>query len=298
MENIKPNISVALAVYNGEPFLVELLDSLNRQILKPCELIIIDDASTDKSLEIIQQIALDDISVKVIQNDVNLGPVKTFKKLLNNCRGEFIAFCDQDDIWMPNKLLRCYEELIKLPSTRPSLVFSDLKVINDFGNITEQSFWKRLRLKPEKSSFKDVLIINVVTGCATMINGRMSDELKVMPDKVIMHDHWLALIGYSFGTHKIIREQTIFYREHEKSVTSKSSKSFLQRIKINFTHFFVDKRYLQANLEQAKLFSEFYESEISYKDNLDLKSFLKLTPQNTLQKKMFVFISKMKLAFR
>src|SRR3954452_20549451 len=94
------SISIALAVYNGEKYLEELLKSLEKQTLEPCELVVIDDCSSDASLEIINDFQFS-FEKKIFSNKENRGPVYTFKRLASLCQGDFIAFCDQDDIWLP-----------------------------------------------------------------------------------------------------------------------------------------------------------------------------------------------------
>lgn len=104
----EPTISVAMATYNGERFLQEQLDSLARQMQLPCELVACDDGSTDGTLDVLQRFAADaPFPVSVYQNPERLGCVRNFLKAVEMCKGDLIAFCDQDDVWLPRKLAVC-----------------------------------------------------------------------------------------------------------------------------------------------------------------------------------------------
>ena len=106
------NISVALATYNGARHLREQLDSLARQTLRPGELVVRDDGSTDDTLAIVEDFARTaPFPVRAQRNAVNLGWGPNFLSAALACRGEVVAFCDQDDLWQPAKLAR-YAEAI------------------------------------------------------------------------------------------------------------------------------------------------------------------------------------------
>lgn len=101
-------ISVAMATYNGERFLQEQLDSLGRQTLLPCELVACDDGSTDGTLDILRAFAVTaPFPVRIFVNDMRLGYCDNFLRAVELCEGELIAFCDQDDLWLPEKLAAC-----------------------------------------------------------------------------------------------------------------------------------------------------------------------------------------------
>ncbi len=102
------HISVAMATFNGETFLREQLDSLSQQELLPYELIVGDDGSTDRTLEIIEDFAVKaPFPVRITSNPKNLGFGDNFLAAAQRCTGDWIAFCDQDDVWLPNKLSDC-----------------------------------------------------------------------------------------------------------------------------------------------------------------------------------------------
>jgi glycosyltransferase involved in cell wall biosynthesis len=109
-------ISIAMATYNGERFLQEQLDSLARQTLLPHELVVCDDGSTDATVSILEAFATKSpFDVRIYQNEKNLGFGDAFLRAATLCEGDWIAFCDQDDVWFDHKLTRYAEVVVAHP---------------------------------------------------------------------------------------------------------------------------------------------------------------------------------------
>ncbi len=268
-------VSVALAVYNGEKFLPQQLASLQSQTIQPFELVVVDDCSTDTSLDIVKAFPLS-FEKKIFSNEKNMGPVYTFKKLASLCTGEFIAFCDQDDIWLPKKIELCLSAIKKLEGNIPAIAFCDLCVMNKEGEVMYNSFMKMRSSRPENFSFWDILFGNFVTGCASIINKAMANEFSKMPTNILMYDHWAALIGYSFGKYEYIDEPLILYRAHDSNVTDKYKASFITNFINSLKHPF----YLKENIQQANEFKKLYASHLS-KQNLNaLNRFIALSKKS------------------
>jgi glycosyltransferase involved in cell wall biosynthesis len=282
MNSNNDKVSIALAVYNGEKYLPQLLASLQSQTTKPYELVVLDDCSNDRSLEIIKAFPLS-FEKRILSNEKNMGPVYTFKKLAQLCRGNFIAFCDQDDIWLPQKIELSLFEIKGIDTNIPAIVFSDLSVIDEEGNLLHHSFWKLRSTKPENFSIVDILFGNIVTGCASIINKAMAIEFEKMPLYVMMYDHWGALIGYSFGRYSFIREPLILYRAHGSNVTDKHKASFVKNFISEFKN---GEAYLQKNIQQAIEFKKIYSSQLNEKDLKELSSFIALEHRSFFYKRL------------
>lgn len=282
--NIKSEepISIALAIYNGAKYLKELLSSLENQTVKPLELVVVDDCSSDDSIKIVQDFPLS-FEKKVCSNEKNMGPVYTFKKLAELCSGNFIAFCDQDDIWLPQKLEHSLQAIKEISDDIPGIIFSDLSVIDENGKPIHESYWKVRHVTPDRFSFVDILFSNIITGCTVMINKAMIGEFLKMPSNVMMHDHWLALIGYSFGKYSFINEPTVLFRSHGNSVTSKSKVTTLQVFLNDFKN---RDQYLQKNIQQAIEFKNLYFSKLSNRDAKTITQFIKLQQKPFFYKRL------------
>jgi glycosyltransferase involved in cell wall biosynthesis len=97
-------VSVVLGTYNGEAYLEEQLRSVQAQTWTNLEIIAIDDGSTDRTVGILREYAARDSRIKVIINEQNLGFVRNFEKGCSLSKGKWIALCDQDDYWLPQKV--------------------------------------------------------------------------------------------------------------------------------------------------------------------------------------------------
>ncbi len=100
-----------MATYNGEKYVNEQIDSILSQTYQDFELIICDDCSKDRTREILQEYSQKDSRIKLLFNEKNLGFKKNFEKAISMCNGEYIAFCDQDDIWENYKLQFAIEKI-------------------------------------------------------------------------------------------------------------------------------------------------------------------------------------------
>ena len=107
-ERIIPRISVAMTTYNGEKYLRDQMDSLLRQTYLPFEIIVVDDASNDGTWEMLQEFEKEVPFVHCYQNEKNLGPLGSFRRAFSLVKGDYIAPCDQDDIWFEDRLEKCY----------------------------------------------------------------------------------------------------------------------------------------------------------------------------------------------
>lgn len=279
--NDTKSISIALAVYNGEKYLEELLKSLEEQTVKPRELIVIDDCSSDASLKIINDFQFS-FEKKIFSNKENRGPVYTFKKLTGLCQGDFIAFCDQDDIWLPKKLEYSLARIKQVENNIPGVVFSDLSIINEEGKLVQNSFWKQMAIEPNKFSLTHILFGNIITGCTALINKSMANELLKMPLNAMMYDHWIALIAYTFGKFLFIEEPTVLFRTHRQNVTSKEKRSLF---KVLFDDLKNHSFYLSENLQQATEFKALYSSYLRKEDLKKLEEFINLQDKSFIHKR-------------
>ena len=128
-------IDILLSTYNGEKFLAEQLDSLLIQTYKDFKLIIRDDCSNDNTLKIISEYKKQyPNKIILVQNNTkNLGSTNSFFELLHHSSSELIMFCDQDDVWNPDKLeqmVKFYDETVK-EKEKPVLIHSDAEIVDE-----------------------------------------------------------------------------------------------------------------------------------------------------------------------
>jgi glycosyltransferase involved in cell wall biosynthesis len=220
-------ISVCIATYNGAKFIEDQLDSIRSQISLNDEIIISDDGSSDNTIQIIKDI--NDSRIKLIINEEARGLVKNFENAIMNSTGEYIFLCDQDDVWLPDKV-----EVFKVYLNQYDLVVSDCFITNSNLEIINDSFFKKNKSK--KGVFNN-LIFNSYLGCCMAFNRRLLSLAIPFPRDIIAHDIWLGLMYNIYGKVCFIDERLILYRRHglnHSQASSKSSNSFYFKIKYRF----------------------------------------------------------------
>jgi len=285
----QPDISIVLAVYNGEKFLKEQIDSILRQkdvIIK--EFIIVNDCSVDGSRDILVAYKNQHRFIKLLDNPTNIGPVGSFINGAKQVTAMYTAFADQDDIWLDDKLSLSIQLMQEIDNeNKPAVVFTDLQLMAKNGEVMPSSFWEAYNIKPAKNDFFTVLFGNIITGCAMVINRPMLDEFINMPLSVQMHDHWIALIGFSIGKVNYSSAKTILYRVHGNSVTNKNKVTLSQRIANFFEAWFnKDSVFLKDYIRQGKLFKLHYGDRLDKHLSTKLDYFIGLENSSGLVKKL------------
>jgi glycosyltransferase involved in cell wall biosynthesis len=202
------NIEVLLATYNGEKYLAEQLDSLLAQVDVSISLTVSDDGSQDGTLEILEKYRKSFCNFKIL-NGPQRGPQANFFYLLSKSTADYVALCDQDDIWEREHLKK---SLSRLGSAGPMVTFSS---VNEF--FTDQPevsrVWpKKIRIR----NIENILFENPARGCTIVMN---KEFVRLVTDKIpefsIMHDWWIALVGISFNCLSAASTPEVRYRIHQ-----------------------------------------------------------------------------------
>ncbi|HOP46419.1 MAG TPA: glycosyltransferase family 2 protein [Desulfobacteraceae bacterium] len=215
VENINRDrlVSIALATYNGEKFLREQLDSIVNQSYTNMELVVVDDCSTDGTIDILEQY-FSKINIKLYRHKKNSGFVKAFEKALGMCSGLYIALCDQDDIWEKNKI----EQLVNVINGY-SLVYSDASLIDSYGTIFIESMHKYYEIsKRSDIGFKDLVFNNYIVGCCSLFKRDLLNDALPFPPDLMVHDWWIALIASKKGRIKYYDKPLLRYRQHANNL--------------------------------------------------------------------------------
>jgi glycosyltransferase involved in cell wall biosynthesis len=212
-------LSVALCTYNGERFLAQQLESIAQQLRLPDELIICDDGSTDNTLQIVRDFTkTSPFPIELKVNVKNLGSTRNFESAIRACHGDFIALCDQDDYWLPEKLSVLETCLIENPDA--GLVFSDGAIVDENlvptrGRLRDSNlFTRKLEQRLLSGDAVGVLLQRqVVTGATVLFRATFRDLFLPIPASWV-HDGWIALIIALFSTLLYIDTVLIKYRQH------------------------------------------------------------------------------------
>ncbi len=214
MNEIKdwPLVSIVLATYNGEKYLEEQLESVVKQTYPNIEIIIVDDKSRDRTEEILRRYAFLYSNIQVYINDVNLGYIKNFQKGCQLASGDFISFCDQDDVWDVKKTTLLMSSIGNYP-----MIYCDDELVDEKLNILKKhSDIKNL------ASFDNCLYFatdNCVGGHSLIMRKELLPF--VLPFPVQMpHDLWCAFIATFHGGIKYYNQPLVKWRQHSKNITT------------------------------------------------------------------------------
>jgi glycosyltransferase involved in cell wall biosynthesis len=205
--------SVVLASYQGERFIGEQLDSILPQLAPEDEVVISDDASTDQTLDVVARRR--DSRIKVLVNDVRVGYVGNFQRAIDQSRGDYVFFSDQDDVWLPNKIAVMDNALRASPC-----VASDAVVVNDKLEALQSSYfeWRRVRgFSARRILFKPA-VIGATLGCRR----RYLETLLPVPFGV-PHDFWLSLNAAWDNALGIVASPLILYRRHSSAASTSAT---------------------------------------------------------------------------
>ncbi|MCF1431837.1 MAG: glycosyltransferase family 2 protein, partial [Shewanella sp.] len=214
---------VLLSTYNGKAYLREQLDSILEQSEYLSKVIIRDDGSSDNTTVIIKeyQRRYPELVVFIDDGSGNMGVKESFFHLTQFATTEYMAFCDQDDIWLPEKLstLSAFINVNELSnSASPVLIHSDLRVVDKSLNLICESFIQYLGVDGSTTNVADLLIRNTVTGCAAVVNRPLADLAFKYKDLFKYHDECVAVVAALFESVYFIDQPLILYRQHGNNV--------------------------------------------------------------------------------
>lgn len=252
-------IDIILATYNGEIFLDELIISVINQDYRNWKLIISDDKSTDSTLAMLRKYEAMDDRIKIINIDRQGGALNNFKKAIEYSEANYVMFCDQDDIWLKNKISKLYKEIKNKEKDEgyryPVIIFSDLKMINENNLILTDSYFKFNKINPKFNlDIRYVLWKCSAPGCVSIMNRALIKISQPIPSDISMHDHWHLINALVYGSAYFLDEPTILYRQHSNNVIGGLPKPFFYKFRnINL---FV------SQIKKAAFFSRSYTSYV------------------------------------
>lgn len=244
-------VQILMSTYNGEEYLKEQIDSILRQSYPNIELLIRDDGSEDRTREILKQYEQENKHVKVIYGE-NKGVNGSFFTLVENCDADYIAFADQDDVWLPEKIQVAVTRLEKIKE--PALYACNKILIDGKDNIIEEN-----NKKQKIPSFSNALVENICTGCTIVMNRKLTDLVKKhIPHHAVLHDWWCYLLAAYAGTVIYDENAYILYRQHGNNVVGATG-NIIDRIKFNVHYILKNRGKLRKQLEEFQ--SCFHEDE-------------------------------------
>lgn len=229
--NAEPTVYILCATYNGEAYLQEQLDSIASQSHENWKLLVSDDGSTDASRQIISTFMANRPNVELFDGP-NAGGAANFMSLFQrmpdaSSTDDWAAFCDQDDVWLPNKLERGLEALSHVPSDKPALYCSRTWVSDVTLNHRQLS-----ARRPRPAGFKNALVQNIAAGNTILLNPAAVKVLRAAArdcGPVVVHDWWVYQMITGVGGVVVHDDSpTLLYRQHGSNSIGANS-GFLAR---------------------------------------------------------------------
>lgn len=221
--DLKPTCGVAVCTYNGEKYLEEQLESILSQTQKPDAIVICDDCSSDQTWDILNHFKLSaSVPVKIVRNATQQGVIKNFELAVKLLDTDIIFLCDQDDVWLADKISTIYSVFLTLPEI--DLIFTNADLIDADGKDLGSSLFGELQLNENEKlsiargkAFEVLCRRNVVTGATSAFRSSLLTVALPFSD-TCLHDEWLGLIAAATGSVFRLSDSTIKYRQHGKNM--------------------------------------------------------------------------------
>lgn len=262
-------VAICLATYNGDRYLEEQLLSILAQTYENWHLYIRDDDSTDKTQSIIDTFCrlYPNKITQVFDDETAHSALRNFNVLhryvKRTYRYDYLMYCDQDDVWLSDKIEVSLAVMQQIESTYdgPVLVHTDLIVADNDLSVIDNSFWRYRSLRPEYNDLEHLLVYNNAVGCTVLINRKL-DRLIKPNDGAYMHDWWAALVAASFGRIVFITQPTVVYRRHCGNVTDTPQINTLHYLLSRLTRLDKVRNSFNDSYKQAIAFHMAYECEL------------------------------------
>jgi len=262
-------ISIILTTYNGERFIAEQIDSILSQSYKDFRLFIFDDLSTDNTFAIISDYARRyPETVFVEQNAVNTGGAHhNFIRQIVRVRNDYVMLCDQDDVWMDDKIELTYERMLEMEQRHgkdtPVMVHTDLAVTDENLQMVSESYKTMANIDYSFNRLNNLVSMNIVTGCTIMYNRALAEHFTAVPDFMVMHDWWVSLVAATFGEIGSVEGQTVLYRQHEFNSVGAKNVLSLRYISYVLSHIGIMSGKLNDSYRQARSFLKIYSDQLN-----------------------------------
>lgn len=289
-------IDILLAVFNGEKYIHQQIESIMNQTYKEFHLWIRDNHSEDRTVEVVQKL-IDryPTQITLLRSPFNVGIIGNFSALIEQSQADYVFFSDADDVWLSQKVEKTIKKMQDLEARygkqTPLLVHTDLSVVDAHLNMIHPSFWKYSFLKPAlPHTLCRQLIQNQITGCTVMINRSLIEIAAPIPREAKMHDWWLGLCIAAFGKLDYLNEPTLLYRQHGKNDTGAKPYNlrllFKRSISITKEIFVQEK---MKSVRQASLFLERYSDRLPPQKKDAIRGFIEFQDATFFKKGYLMF---------
>lgn len=217
-------VDILMATYNGERYVRKQIESIQAQTFEDWRLLVSDDCSTDNTLAVVEDMASKDPRIAIASSKMSFGSAKAnFIHLLSMTDASYAMFCDQDDVWLPEKIECQVAAMVELEksegSDQPLAVFSDSIVTDSALNVTEDSFLAMNTVMPFRVCLENQLVENAIPGNCILINNALAKIMSSLSDceRIVMHDWATLIVALALGKVCAIEKGLLLYRQHSSN---------------------------------------------------------------------------------
>jgi glycosyltransferase involved in cell wall biosynthesis len=253
-------VSIAMCTYNGEAYISKQLTSILAQTYTNLEVIVVDDRSSDKTIEIIKSFQINDNRIKLYQNATTFGFNKNFEKAITLCTGNYIAISDQDDLWLEQKI----ERLMHCIGSY-EMVYANSARIDENDNLLPGLILDPNRKITDFIRYENVLLENFVTGHNLLFKKEAANKFLPFPEKGF-YDWWMGFVMLYENKLTYCNEILTHYRIHQHSVINVLKSQFqvnrrIERLAVTNT--------VIQHLQNFKTYSELKETDKVFIEELE-----------------------------
>jgi glycosyltransferase involved in cell wall biosynthesis len=239
MPDVPTTCSIALCTYNGASFLERQLQSLSDQTLRPTEIVISDDGSSDGTLELLDTYAATaPFPVRILRNDRQMGYRANFMKAAAHTRGDLVFFCDQDDVWRPNKLERVAD---RFKTEGVLLVYHNARLTDAaerplsalYGGAEQRQI---LAQQPMPAWHYTLGFTQAFRRDLLAHEDLWPLSLDHMSGEIMAHDQWFFLLAGCFGGLSFLDEELVYHRQHANNTYGVRGASRWKMLMSRFSH--------------------------------------------------------------
>jgi GT2 family glycosyltransferase len=226
----RPSVSVCMATYNGEHYLKAQIESILAQFSAQDELIVVDDASTDRTCDIITSFR--DPRVRMERHIANEGVLRSFEEAIRCAKGEILLLSDQDDLWATDRIASVLQAFHAHPETE--IVVSDAALIDDNDNVLAISYYA------QRGKFRAGILANLIRcsylGCTMAFRRRMLLKILPFPNRAdVNHDLWIGSVNALGGGEVVfIDRPLVLYRRHHGNATGNRRLTLRRQVRIRW----------------------------------------------------------------
>ena len=261
------DIAVLMATYNGGQYIRQQLDSLFSQTRQNFRLVIHDDGSTDDTIQVLNEYkGKYPDRIEILPGQPTGGAKTNFIYLLKEVEADYYLLCDQDDVWLQDKIEKSMDALLEMEqannpkSEKPAIVFTDMYVVSHDLTKIDDSFIRYIGRDINNVCYTQILIDNPAAG-TTMCFNRSLRNIAVSSnaicwDNVPMHDSWLLEIGALYGMVKGLNIPLVYYRQTGSNIMGAVTESVSSKVQRNARDVacgFLEKK--RAFINEARLFA-------------------------------------------